>query len=104
MMPWSSMGAYRFAIIGSAFPRSNHASSTCKDRYDRSTQTAARALPLAVSPSSASVAAIVKQGGDEGGPACLVACPQTPASLPVEILTEEDVVTPVRVVCITCLI
>src|SRR5919106_3403219 len=46
MMPWSSMGAYRFAIIGSAFPRSKHASSTCKDRYDRSTQTAARALPL----------------------------------------------------------
>src|SRR5918996_1104007 len=44
------MGAYRFAIIGSAFPRSKHASSTCKDRYDRSTQTAARALPLAVSP------------------------------------------------------
>src|SRR5438105_1529971 len=46
--------------------------------------------------------AVLKQAGDQGGPAGLVACPQPAAGVPVEVLVEEDVVTPVRVVRVAC--
>src|SRR5207249_3177686 len=43
-------------------------------------------------------AAVFEQASDQGGPAGLVACSQPAARVPVEVLIEEDVVTPVRVV------
>src|SRR5258707_15567513 len=52
--------------------------------------------------SSAPVAAIVKQRSDERGPAGLVTGPQPASGVPIEVLVEEDVVTPVRVVGVAC--
>ena len=45
---------------------------------------------------------ILEQGGDQSGPAGLVTCSQPAAGVPVEVLVEEDVVTPVRVVRVAC--
>src|SRR5260221_6177046 len=52
--------------------------------------------------SSRTVAAIFKRGGDESGPAGLVTGPQPAAGVPIEVLVEEDVVTPVRVIRVAC--
>src|SRR4051812_40447907 len=41
---------------------------------------------------------ILQQAGNQGGPASRVTGPQPAAGVPVEVLVEEDVVTPVRVV------
>src|SRR5205814_2401266 len=46
----------------------------------------------------ARVGAVLQQGGDERGPARLMAGPQPTARVAVEVLIEEDVVAPVRVV------
>jgi hypothetical protein len=44
------------------------------------------------------VSAVLEQGGDERGPARLVTGPQPPSSIPVEVLVEEDVLAPMRIV------